>query len=726
MNLAGGLTPLFSLTDNTRELNGIGISSMDQRGYALTFTRPANCTDLSPIAISLMRFGANGMNETLGVITAPMAGAVLTPLGAMDASGNYYFGATDITGKFYVGKISNVGAITGTGAIAATYTAMNIACPAVFADWAVNPKNNNQLYTYGIYNAGTPAAQIPTGTLVKIDLTTQTITCVGTQTTGTMFTDTSDDNFAGVMFGADGALYGMNVKDRRFYRIDTTTGGITYINTLAGGTGQLRGDMGSCAAGGTPPPTSFNCPGSYVIGYKNGTNCSKFPYNLYTMDYATGNINPTPFLSTPDTIDLNGIGISKKDNKGYGLTFRRDDNSTPGSCINDTIKFIRFGANGVIETLGYLRQTSTPPVIIPNSAVGAMDAQGNYYFISFANNIFPYVCKISATDTLTAQPNRQLTYTFQQVYGACVRTFADWAISPTTGQLVSYGISRRPSDNKVTGSVISINPATGFSSCTGIETENEFTDEGNDNMGGIMFGADGFLYGANSYTRKYYKINVTTGVISNINSVANLNNPNPSTPQIRVDMASCITDATTLPIGFNDLMVASGGDCKANLTWDVSGTEDGDAFTLERSADGIKYATVGSVRGAAGVSKYAIADTKPGITNYYRIKGVSRDGSVKYSSVVRYLSSCGSKNNALLFNTMVTNGTVVGEVSLYRTQTVAYTIYNAAGVQVFNKTSVNNAGTSRFSYNVPALSKGVYMMQILISGEKFMQKFVVQ
>ncbi len=723
-------TPLFTTPDSI-EVQGIGLNPMDSRGYAIWYRRDNNTTPGSCIndTVKLIRFGANGVVQQVGYIPQPSGYVLNTALGTMGADGAYYYGAL-INGNLSVGRIANVAVLAGgTGPLTATYrTVINNCGGKNFGDWAFMP-GTNTLYTYGIsVNANNQV----TGTVMTIDLNAPTVNAVlnclpATETTGT-FSDAAQDNFGGIMFGTDGNMYGVNVNTRRYYRINPTTGAVTLVSTIpANGSGTpttspMRTDLGSCVTGSMPPAT-FNCSmtnASYLISYKQGTNCTKNPHGVYTFsNYQAGTINPVPLFTTPDTIEVNAIGISKLDGFGYGFIYRRDDNTNPGSCINDTIKFFRFGANGVTQILGYLIRPASPALDL-STAVGTMNSTGTFYFAATANGQL-FVSRIQRTDTLTTNPNRSIPYTYNAVNLTCFRSYADWAVSPTTGQLVSYGIYTN-SANLVAGTLVTIDLNTYVLSCYGAENTTEFTNAGQDNFGGIMYGADAFMYGVNVYTKKYYKINPATGVITLVNTIP------AATATIRTDMASCVTDPTVLPLGFERPTVTSAGDCKAVLSWDVTGVELGDEFVVEKSYDGRNFTTLTTIRAtSAGTNSYSITDTKTGITNYYRIKGVSRNGDVKYSPIVRFLSSCGGKNNVTLFQNLISGTNIVtGEVSLYKSQTITATIYNATGMKVFGKTSTASAGVSRFSYNISTLSKGVYMLQTIVGEERFIEKFIVQ
>lgn len=76
---------------------------------------------------------------------------------------------------------------------------------------------------------------------------------------------------------------------------------------------------------------------------------------------------------------------------------------------------------------------------------------------------------------------------------------------------------------------------------------------------------------------------------------------------------------------------------QALLQWQTSLEQNSSEFIIERSADGITFAPIGTVA-AAGTSnsirKYSFIDAKPGANNnFYRLKQVDFDGQSAYSSI---------------------------------------------------------------------------------------------
>ena len=99
---------------------------------------------------------------------------------------------------------------------------------------------------------------------------------------------------------------------------------------------------------------------------------------------------------------------------------------------------------------------------------------------------------------------------------------------------------------------------------------------------------------------------------------------------------SCIVNSI-LPVKFLSF-VASLKDKKTDLRWSTMNELNNQYFQIERSADGLNWKLLTTIEGAGvrseGIRNYKSVDDSPltGL-NYYRIRQVSTDGSVRYSEI---------------------------------------------------------------------------------------------
>jgi hypothetical protein len=70
------------------------------------------------------------------------------------------------------------------------------------------------------------------------------------------------------------------------------------------------------------------------------------------------------------------------------------------------------------------------------------------------------------------------------------------------------------------------------------------------------------------------------------------------------------------------------------LTWKVAGEENVASYKIERSEDGRRFTTIGSVD-VHGKDTYHYTDAVSSSTIFYRIKNIDNDGKIRYSTIVR-------------------------------------------------------------------------------------------
>ncbi len=94
-----------------------------------------------------------------------------------------------------------------------------------------------------------------------------------------------------------------------------------------------------------------------------------------------------------------------------------------------------------------------------------------------------------------------------------------------------------------------------------------------------------------------------------------------------------------LPVKWSGIFLAPTEKGYSQVYWQTATEIHNDYFEIERSMDGIKFISVGQVKGSGDSStpsNYEFLDetTKPGNTYYYRIKQVDYDGLYDYSTVL--------------------------------------------------------------------------------------------
>lgn len=156
------------------------------------------------------------------------------------------------------------------------------------------------------------------------------------------------------------------------------------------------------------------------------------------------------------------------------------------------------------------------------------------------------------------------------------------------------------------------------------------------------------------------------------------------------------------------------------LNWLTQTELNNNYFEVQRSADGVTFATIGAVRGAGTTNvaqKYNLIDTKPlrGI-NYYRLNQVDFDGKQSFSPTVSV-----SMDDKV--------GVDIMPNPAYNSVTVAISgESNIASVRIADLTgrvlsAVDNISNNQ-SIDISQLPQGVYFMQISVDKQTYVRRLV--
>ena len=161
------------------------------------------------------------------------------------------------------------------------------------------------------------------------------------------------------------------------------------------------------------------------------------------------------------------------------------------------------------------------------------------------------------------------------------------------------------------------------------------------------------------------------------------------------------------------------------LEWTTATETNNDYFTLERSADGERYAAIGTVAGAGTTespTKYAYVDADPLYgTSYYRIKQTDYDGTYTYTPV---RSVTRTRGDIAISPNPVAGEATVQLPELGREEAVTLTVFNALGQPVLSRTVSTAGGTQTLdlatlpagSYHVDVRARSFHTTQTLIKG----------
>jgi hypothetical protein len=175
-----------------------------------------------------------------------------------------------------------------------------------------------------------------------------------------------------------------------------------------------------------------------------------------------------------------------------------------------------------------------------------------------------------------------------------------------------------------------------------------------------------------------------------------------------------LATTTVLPVTFTNIS-CSQNQQEVNIHWATATETNTSYFNVQKSTNGIDFATIGSVM-AKGFGNYDYTD-KDALsyinTIYYRLVTVDKDGTLQYSTTVS-ISSDKFRSNSFY-------PSPANEIIYFRKPSISnITIFNSLGEKV-----VQNPIISNQSISIQSLKKGFYFIQITdFDGTMFTQPFL--
>ncbi len=168
---------------------------------------------------------------------------------------------------------------------------------------------------------------------------------------------------------------------------------------------------------------------------------------------------------------------------------------------------------------------------------------------------------------------------------------------------------------------------------------------------------------------------------------------------------------------------------KVQLNWRTASESNTDRFEVQRSFNGVKYETIGSVR-ASGISNslrsYSYTDNTVSGTNiYYRLKMVDMDNSASLSNVARVKTGQGRIIIHNLYPRLAIN-TVKMEWNSSTAALTSVSVVDISGRVLMNKTVTAMQGYNLTEIDIGGISKGYYLLRLQAGGEILTEKFIKQ
>lgn len=164
---------------------------------------------------------------------------------------------------------------------------------------------------------------------------------------------------------------------------------------------------------------------------------------------------------------------------------------------------------------------------------------------------------------------------------------------------------------------------------------------------------------------------------------------------------------------------------QALLQWTVAQDFEALQYTIERSANGTSFTTIGTVSAqqAKDFASYSFTDNNPlRGKNFYRIKAIRRNGEPKYSQQATLENTGGSF--------CIYPNPASGEVTLYGPDlpkgVYPVLISNITGQVVYRSAVYHSSGSLRTTLSLPSLPAGIYSLQLGNDRQLPAQRLVIE
>ncbi len=184
------------------------------------------------------------------------------------------------------------------------------------------------------------------------------------------------------------------------------------------------------------------------------------------------------------------------------------------------------------------------------------------------------------------------------------------------------------------------------------------------------------------------------------------------------------TSALNLPIELLTFRATYSMD-HVNLDWTTASETNNNYFTLERSANSIKFDSIGKVNGAGNSTQildYHFTDHSPlpGIS-YYRLKQTDYDGKYAYSRIVAVNSHGDDIIN--VFPNPASDKLNVN-VNASSDEPLTVSLFDMLGKQVYHQGLTLSRGNNMLNMDLSGLGKGVYFLKMEYMGKSSVSKLM--
>ncbi|MEO6820031.1 MAG: T9SS type A sorting domain-containing protein [Ginsengibacter sp.] len=161
------------------------------------------------------------------------------------------------------------------------------------------------------------------------------------------------------------------------------------------------------------------------------------------------------------------------------------------------------------------------------------------------------------------------------------------------------------------------------------------------------------------------------------------------------------------------------------LAWSTSQESNSNYYSVEHSTDGNNFEAIGQVAAAgntSNVSNYSFTDDNPAAgINYYRLRMVDLDNSVKYSAIKSVKNAATTMSFSAYPNPAVETLNLV--IPSLKSDRATLSVTNVSGQVVLKDEISVTTGNNKVPVKVSNLATGTYIIKVQLGTQSFIKKF---
>jgi hypothetical protein len=168
---------------------------------------------------------------------------------------------------------------------------------------------------------------------------------------------------------------------------------------------------------------------------------------------------------------------------------------------------------------------------------------------------------------------------------------------------------------------------------------------------------------------------------------------------------------------------------RVNIKWTAANEINVDHYEIERSANGIKFISLGRVNAISHGSSinYSKMDLLPlAGNNFYRIKAIDRNGAFRYTSIA-LVDMANGKTSMTIYPNPVQNRMINIQLDNLPKGKYQFLVHNDLGQQVFSTSFVHAGGSLNHSFVLTLNTKpGFYIARLFNERINFITSMIVE